>query len=73
MTPHRVSPSEGWGDPPTNQKTGSPPMSPHTVLPKYVNFVISMQFLAILTKMSPTSRTQLRKPATIALAVLVSS
>ena len=50
-----------WGNPPTSRKIGLPPPPP-LLCPKNVDFVIFMQFLANLPKMSPTSRTQLQNP-----------
>ena len=48
-----------WGDPPTTttRKLASSPMSPHCIFcPKNVDFVIVMQFLAILLKLPPIGR-----------------
>ena len=44
-----------WGDPPTTQEIGLSPMFPLAFRPMSINvdFVISMQFLAILFKMPP--------------------
>ena len=50
----RVSPNGGgWGDPPLPEKLACPPHVPPLLCPKKADFVIFMQFLAILPKLSP--------------------
>ena len=51
----RVSPSGGgdWGDPPNYQKNWLVPPHIPLLCPKNADFVIFMQFLAILPKLSP--------------------
>lgn len=59
ITDSRVSPVGETGNTPTTQRIGlrPPPVPLPLFCPKNIDFVIFMQFFAILPKMSTTSRT----------------
>ena len=53
---------KNWVDPPTTRKIGLTPCLPPLFAPKIVDFVNFMQFLAILSRLSPTNRPHLGNP-----------